>query len=95
MELEEHEKESIQYFGKPYTEIHNFLDQFYRHTGAKHRKYYHHLAGLKIIKKRFGEDAVKVAKKHIISDLESCGRWKLGIDEFPENSKSYDKKLLW
>ncbi len=90
MKLENHERESITYFGKPFTEIHQWLDQYagtpkYR---MRHRKILHHEQGIKKVIELFGEKAGKVARRHIISDLEEEG-WREGVDKFPQNEKEY------
>ena len=95
MLIDDHIKETIKFFGEPFVEVHLFLDQFYKNVGAKHRQYFHHKQGLELIRKKFGNKAVKVAERHIISDLENCGRWKLGIDKFPEKQEDYKRKLMW
>ena len=49
MRLEEHMEESIRLFGKPYEEVHRWLDEFARSKeyGMRHRKVRHHLEGLR------------------------------------------------
>ena len=90
MTFEEHCKESVEKFGKPYKEVHRWLDEF-AHTkeyGMKHRKVRHHLQGIKEVEKIFGMEAGEVARVHIISDLKLEG-WKEETDPFPKNEKHY------
>ena len=75
MKLEEHEKQSVEVFGKPWTEVHVFLDQFYpKFRGAEHRRVLHHTAGVNEVVRRFGEEARPVAELHIKEDWHRyCG----------------------
>ena len=58
MKLEAHEKESLTLFGKPYTEVHLWLDAFAGtpDCGMCHRRKRHHKAGVREAKKLFGEE---------------------------------------
>lgn len=89
MTFEEHCKESIEKFGKPYEEVHRWLDKFAhsKEYGMKHRRVRHHLQGIKEAEELFGKEAGEVAKAHIISDLKLEG-WKES-DPFPKNEKHY------
>ena len=62
MRLEEHMEESIRLFGKPYEEVHRWLDEFARSEeyGMRHRKVRHHLEGLRQVEQLFGKEAVPV-----------------------------------
>ena len=75
MKLEDHEKQSVEYFGKPFTEVHVFLDQFFdKFRGAEHRRVLHHTMGVNEIVRRFGEEARPVAELHIKEDWNRyCG----------------------
>ena len=75
MKLEEHEKQSIDVFGKPWTEVHVFLDQFFPlFRGADHRRILHHETGVNEVVRRFGEEARPVAELHIKMDWKGyCG----------------------
>ena len=89
MKLEEHEKESLAIFGKPYTEVHLWLDEFAGTTefGMRHRRKRHHREWLREAEKLFGLEGVLAARLHIISDLKEEG-WK-ETDRFPENEADY------
>lgn len=84
MRFEEHCIESIELFGKPYKEVHQWLDEFTGKPGIgmKHRKFRHHEEGIKQAVKLFGEEAGKVARRHIMSDLAQEG-WDETIHPFP------------
>lgn len=75
MKLEDHEKQSVDWFGKPFTEVHIFLDQFFPlFRGAEHRRVLHHTAGVEEVVRRFGEEARPVAELHIKEDwVTYCG----------------------
>lgn len=77
MKLEEHEKQSVEWFGKPWTEVHVFLDQFKPlFRGPEHRRILHHTAGVNEVVRRFGEEAREVAELHIKEDWRFyCGVW--------------------
>lgn len=96
MNFEEHCRESKKLFGKPYKEVHKWLDEFAGtpEFGMKHRKIRHHQEGINQIEKLFGKEAAKVAKQHIISDLKEEG-WIEGIHEFPRNEEHYIKLGLF
>lgn len=93
--LKEHCEESIRLFGKPYTEVHLWLDEFAesKECGMKHRCKRHHEAGLEQVRKIFGIDAVKAARQHIISDIKMEG-WTEN-DPFPKNEEHYKKMGLF
>ena len=73
--LKEHEEQSIEAFGKPYTEVHVFLDQFFpRFRGAEHRRILHTVEGVQEVVRRFGEESRPVAELHIKEDWHRyCG----------------------
>ena len=91
MKLEAHEKESLALFGKPYTEVHLWLDAFqgtekYR---MRHRRVRHHIAGIREAERLFGPEGAKAARQHIISDLKGEG-WTVG-DPFPKDEADFVK----
>jgi len=95
MTSEKHCEESIRLFGKPYEEVHRWLDEFAgsKEYGMRHRKVRHHLHGLKEVEELFGIDAVKAARQHIISDLKEEG-WQES-DSFPKDESDYVKMGLF
>jgi hypothetical protein len=96
MTFEEHCKESITLFGKPYEEVHIWLDEFQKAPGVgmRHRKYRHHEAGIREITRVFGEEAGKAARQHIISDLKEEG-WRESEHPFPKDQDHYVKMGLY
>lgn len=95
MRLEEHMEESIRLFGKPYEEVHRWLDEFARSKeyGMRHRKVRHHLEGLRQVEQLFGKEAVPVARQHVVSDLKLEG-WKES-DRFPVDERDYVRMGLF
>ncbi len=87
--LEDHCQESMRLFGEPYEDVHRWLDEFAgsERYGFRHRKVRHHEAGIAEVCRLFGQEAEKVAKQHIISDLKTEG-WTPD-DSFPKNEYDY------
>ncbi len=54
----------------------------------RHRRERHHEAGLDKVRRIFGEDAVKAARQHIITDLKMVG-WT-EKDPFPRDENDYE-----
>jgi len=89
--LKNHCQESMRLFGKPYEEVHRWLDEFAGSAeyGFRHRKVRHHEVGIAEVCRLFGPDAGKAAKRHIFSDLKTEG-WTTD-DPFPKNEDDYVK----
>ena len=87
--FEHHCAESSRLFGRPWPELHRWLDAFAgsREYGMRHRKKRHHQAGIREAVALFGEEAGPVARQHIITDLEGEG-WREG-DPFPRDEAHY------
>ena len=95
MKFEEHCLECLQKLGKPFKEVHIWLDEFAgsKKHGMKHRQLRHHQQGILEVEKRFGKSAGQAARLHIISDLKTEG-WKEG-DQFPMNEGHYKRMGLF
>ena len=95
MTFEEHCQESIRLFGKPYEEIHHWLDAFAGtpEYGFRHRRKRHHAEGLREVVRLFGLEAEDVARQHIISDLTQEG-WT-EKDRFPGDEADYMRMGLF
>ena len=96
MKFEDHCKQSEDLFGKSYEEVHSWLDEFQMAPGIgmKHRRFRHHEAGIKEAIKQFGNEAEKVARQHVISDLMEEG-WKENEHPFPKDEEHYVKMGLY
>ena len=91
MKREEHEEECRRTLGKPFSEVHAYLDQFAGQPGIgfRHRCKLHHEYGIELVRKQFGDRAAEAARLHIESDLAQEG-WA-PIDPFPQNEEHYKK----
>jgi hypothetical protein len=89
MKLNEHERESLVLFGRPWTEVHQWLDEFAGNSGIgmRHRRFRHHKAGVREAEKLFGEEGALAARLHVISDLKEEG-WQED-QHFPESEEDY------
>lgn len=90
MHREQHEQECREKLGEAFSEVHKFLDQFFKTHGIHHRAKLHHKAGIEIVRKMFGDDAALAAKLHIMADLVQAG---LPNDEnlIPDNQEHYER----
>ncbi len=110
MKLEEHEDECRQVLGKPFTEVHRFLDQFAGRPecGMRHRcKLY--IGGMMTredYQKMKGEQLgmavatarCKLMKKLIFSLIQQCGKdtcYRCGNQILTEEELSVDHKKAW
>ncbi len=95
MKLVEHEYMAEQTFGKPWTEVHQWLDEFMgtEKYKTRHRRVRHHLEGIEQARKLFGNEGAEVAMQHILADLKLDG-WKES-DPFPKNEKHFVEMRLW
>ena len=89
MKLEDHCKESLEEFGKPFTEVHRWLDELAgsERYGMRHRRLRHHEAGIREAERLFGREAGAAARQHIVADLKEEG-WKES-DPFPRDEAHY------
>jgi hypothetical protein len=93
--FEQHCEEARQRFGKPYAEVHQWLDAFAGQPpyGMRHRKKRHHLAGMESVRRRWGDEAADAARQHIIADLKQEG-WTES-DPFPRDERDYQRMGLF
>jgi len=89
MKLNEHERESLALFDRPWTEVHQWLDEFAGKPGIgmRHRRFRHHKAGVREVEKLFGEEGALAARLHVISDLKQEG-WQEN-QRFPEDEEDF------
>ena len=73
--LEDHCRESMSLFGKPYKEVHLWLDEFAGSAGYgfRHRKVRHHEVGIAEVCRLFGRESGVPAMQHVVSDLKTEG----------------------
>ena len=88
--FEEHCAEAMKKFGKPYAEVHRWLDEFAGQPpdGMRHRKKRHHLTGIEEVRKLWGDEAAAAARQHIITDLE-LDDWRESEHTFPKDEAHY------
>ncbi|MEI7730813.1 MAG: hypothetical protein WCO56_14665 [Verrucomicrobiota bacterium] len=93
--FEQHCIEAQHTFGKPYAEVHRWLDEFAGQPpyGMRHRKKRHHLAGIEEVCKLWGSEAAEAARQHIITDLKLEG-WR-ETDPFPKDETHYQRLGLF
>lgn len=83
--LEEHclNDTYIAKLSRSYPEVHEFIDQFAHYPDMnflrRHRKFLHHEEGIEYITMRFGEEAGKAARQHVLSD---CGHVPNAVDYY-------------
>jgi hypothetical protein len=68
--FQEHCSDCERELGKPYPEVHRFLDQYFSTLGPeKHRQQLHHKNGIAMVRAKFGDEAAKAAEIHIRKDF--------------------------
>jgi hypothetical protein len=95
MKLEAHIADSLRLLGKPFEEIHRWLDEFAGtpEYGFRHRRKRHHLKGIEEVRKMFGDEAAEAACEHIKADLREEG-WRDGTDRIPKDEEDYRRMGL-
>lgn len=68
MRFDEHCAECTEKLGKPFDEVHHWLDEFAKIEGWNHRCRRHHKEGVEEARKLFGDEAAKATELHIRSD---------------------------
>jgi hypothetical protein len=84
-----HSERSLRFFGETYSEVHAFLDRFFRQFGPSHRQLLHHKKGIELVVGIFGEDSRKHAEQHIIDDLKM-----ISTSEIPDDWEWYGEPFL-
>lgn len=105
MNLAQHCQHSIELFGKPFEEVHLWLDEFQKDPlyKSRHRRKRHHKQGIEQVRELFGEGASLAATQHIIDDIASedaalrklCPTYKDFSHLIPENEENYVKRGYW
>ncbi len=90
--IEDHCRDCILKLGKPYKDVHEWLDAFAftDKLGMLHRRKRHHALGVAEARRLFGPAGAEAAKIHIVADLRMVG-WRTS-DPFPRDE--YDC-LYW
>jgi hypothetical protein len=66
--LDEHCRDCEKILGKPYREVHIYLDELFATMGLRHRVARHHIDGVKEIEQKWGKEAAQAAEIHIRKD---------------------------
>lgn len=95
MKFADHCRESIEKMGKPFAEVHEWLDAFAgtRDCGMRHRRKRHHLRGIEEVRNLWGNDAAEAARLHIMADLREEG-WR-ETDGIPMDEEEYVRRGLY
>jgi len=92
----QHEDRCMKEFGKPFSKVHEFLDQFFpRYRNLTHRLVLHHRLGVELVGVVMGEEARLAARQHVLDDM---GRLAAGPEEHMKRPGFYpgrfDMRLL-
>ena len=68
MKIEDHEKACQQLLGQSFPQVHIWLDEYFAQGGPSHRCRRHHIEGVEQVRSKWGNDAAKAAKIHILQD---------------------------
>jgi hypothetical protein len=92
MFFKEHCRRCKEILGDEYQEIHHWLDEFAWQYKIGHRKLRHHRAGIKLVRKCWGNSAAKAAKLHILDDIREIENE--GADEYsiPDDRDDYVRR---
>ncbi|WP_144004875.1 DUF6915 family protein [Solidesulfovibrio fructosivorans] len=71
MHIKEHEEHCLKVLGSSFTEIHEWMDQYYEVIdNVAHRVVLHHQYGIELGVSLFGEPARKALELHVVDDFE-------------------------
>jgi hypothetical protein len=92
--FEEHRAESVRLFGRPFEEVHRWLDEFAGRSPAELGDEWkrHHESAIIEVRLRWGPEAAAAARLHVVSDLKSEG-WTED-KPFPKHEWDYVKMGL-
>lgn len=83
MKYEVHCARTIDKLGEPFEQVHLWIDELAYVAGTgwegvkfdpEHRQYRHHLEGIELVRKRWGEKAAQAAILHVLDDLFGPGQ---------------------
>ena len=71
MKFEDHCRQSIELFTAPWEDVHRWLDEFdgAKRHGMRHRRVWHHAAGVRKAARMPGREAAAIAKRHIVAAM--------------------------
>ena len=95
-----HEQRSLELFGKKFSKVHAWLDEYYRRhpkikLGGLHRKLRHTLEGVEHVREKWGDEAAEAAVQHIVDDMQMFDDPKADRTWIAKDTKDYvDKKYF-
>jgi len=66
--FEVHCEDCVRELGKPYADVHNWLDELWEVLGAEHRDIRHNVLGVEKVREMWGDEAARAAEIHIEAD---------------------------
>ena len=99
MDRAQHIMRCMAILGPPWSQVHDFLDQFFPQFGGEaHRIVLHHALGIELCVSRFGEAARAAANLHVKDDLGGVvpqGPQEVadGIEVWPDDLKTINRAL--
>jgi hypothetical protein len=69
MRFEEHCKRCEEVLGRPYKQVHIWLDEFAKQDIVNHRMYRHNWKGIRQVAEMWGDGAARAAELHIKDDF--------------------------
>jgi len=95
MHIKEHEAHCEKELGKPFTEVHIFLDQFAikYNMNLVHRTILHHHLGVALVGLLMGQEATGAAKLHVVDDVHQLPvgpEWFLRLPAYMPHSGQED-----
>ena len=66
--FEKHCEDCIRELGKPFEEVHRWLDELFAVVGSDHRDIRHNVMGIEKVRKMWGDQAAKAAEIHVVAD---------------------------
>lgn len=94
MRHEDHCKRCEEILGKPYAEVHKWLDELFHipQFGPWHRCVRHNLEGVAHVKEMWGDEAAEAAKIHIMDDIRSEGVAVVSESDIAKDADDYKRR---
>jgi hypothetical protein len=68
--LSQHCTDCRRELGRPYENVHQWLDAMFKVMGPKHRSARHHAGGVEQVRRMWGDQAARAAEIHIMRDCD-------------------------
>ena len=69
MKRSDHCQRAVKSFGQDFEHVHVWLDELFGIYRGRHRRFRHHMKGVKRVREKWGDTAAEVAIQHIVDDL--------------------------